>query len=248
MRDGLPEVFCWTRFGTEAGETIEAILERKDRERRETNGIFFWGIGNSVAPAMIELLRRVALPEVLFSPIRNLPRQVDVTPARVVEYRTAITMDGRRADMPSTVHVHGGSGCEKMNARYALVCRSDEPLTLGDHGALGFKSLSNLVSGSLLGASQVTAVVCRTELADVDGRRYVVAMRARLVEPFFVRLADPVPLDRLVESHYEPRRGTVTAPYQDRIATRMPPARNLPISTPKRAVSGRERGNAAGIE
>jgi hypothetical protein len=26
-------MFCWTRFGTEAGEPIEQILERKEDER-----------------------------------------------------------------------------------------------------------------------------------------------------------------------------------------------------------------------
>src|SRR5689334_16901759 len=35
----LPLLFCWTRFGTEAGEPIEAILERKEREREATGGV-----------------------------------------------------------------------------------------------------------------------------------------------------------------------------------------------------------------
>ena len=195
VSDHLPELFCWTRFGTEAGETIDAILERKERERRDSGGSFLWGIGNSVAPAMLELVRRVASPEVLFSPIKSAPRSVDVAPSHLFEYRGATTMDGRRLELPPTVHVHGGSGNEAIRRRYALVCRSSEPLMLSDHGELGFLSLRNLLSGSALGSSQVTAVVRRAQASDLGGRRYVVAMRTRLVEPFFVRLSDPVPID-----------------------------------------------------
>lgn len=195
MPSDLPEIFCWTRFGTEAGETIGAILERKERERRETDGTFLWGIGNSVAPAMLEFVRRVARPEVLFSPIQSPPRKIDVSPARLVEYRAAIAMDGRQLILPPTVHVHGGSGGERLNPRYALVCRASAPLALGDHGELAFGVLSNLLSGSQLGASQVTAIVRRNALAGATGRSYVVALRAQLVEPFFVRLANPIPLE-----------------------------------------------------
>jgi hypothetical protein len=50
----------------------------------------------------------------------------------------------------------------------------------------------NMLSGSRLGASQVTAVVRRSEPIRADGQFYVVALRADLVWPFFVRLAEPV--------------------------------------------------------
>ena len=70
----LPTIFCWTRFGAEAGETIETILERKERERQANRGVYFWGIGNSVAPGIAELVRRTTSPEVLFSSIKSRPR------------------------------------------------------------------------------------------------------------------------------------------------------------------------------
>jgi hypothetical protein len=192
----LPDVFCWTRFGTEAGEPIEAILGRKDRERSETDGLFLWGIGNSVAPAMLELVRQVARPEVLFSAIKSAPRQIDVAPAHTYEFRIATTMVGDRVQLPSTIHVHAGSPSEALRPRYALVCQSKTSLVLANHGELSFLSLTNLLSGSQLGASQVTAVVRRDEDVLVGGRTYVVAMRARLIEPFFIRLGDPVRLDQ----------------------------------------------------
>jgi hypothetical protein len=59
----IPRDFCWTRFGTEAGEPIEQILERKEAERIATGGVFFWGIGNAVGRSISELVRRTDEPE-----------------------------------------------------------------------------------------------------------------------------------------------------------------------------------------
>ena len=80
----LPAAFVWTRFGVEAGETIEQILSRKEAERQACDGRFFWGIGNSVKPGLLTLLGSLVMPELLFSPIRSKPRAVDVSPAAVV--------------------------------------------------------------------------------------------------------------------------------------------------------------------
>jgi hypothetical protein len=192
----VPSAFCWTRFGTEAGETIQSILLRKDRERRDNAGVFLWGIGNSVAPGIAALIREVANPEVLFSPIKGPPRKVDVEPAHIVEWRSAESMDGRQFMLPTTFHVRGGSQSETLSARYALVCRSEEPLDVADHGRLRFANLCNLLSGSPVGASQVTAVVRRTPSVEASGD-YLIALRARLVPPFFIRLRDPVAMDDL---------------------------------------------------
>ncbi len=41
--NALPHSFCWTRFGTEAGETIEAILARKEAERQANDGVVLLG-------------------------------------------------------------------------------------------------------------------------------------------------------------------------------------------------------------
>lgn len=187
-------LFCWTRFGTEAGETIEAILGRKERERLENAGVFLWGVGNSVAPAIVELVRQKSEPEVLFSPIKGPPRSVDVAPSHVVEWRVGETIDGRRFTLAPTFHVRGGRDTT-VSPRYALVCASDEPLAFSDQGRLNFGTLRNLISGNPLGASQVTAVVRRLREGGDEGREYVVALRARLVEPFFIRLREPVPLE-----------------------------------------------------
>ncbi len=147
-RLGLPDAFCWTRFGAEAGELFDAILARKERERVANDGVFYWGIGNSVAPAIAELLRRAHLPEVLFSPIRGRPRAADIAPPSVVAWTAAETLDGARFPLPSTVRVTS----REARAHYALVCELDTPLTLADHGTVHFGAMRNLVSGRALGA------------------------------------------------------------------------------------------------
>lgn len=184
----LPSIFCWTRFGAEAGEKSEAILKRKEHERQRTRGVYFWGVGSSVAPGIAELVRRTHSPEVLFSPIKSRPRAIDVRPPAVVRWRAGVTLTGDRIKLPQTARVISG---QSKAPHYALVCASEEPLHVGDYGRLNFNALRNLVSGNPLGASQVTAVVER--VADPqDGRVYVVALRARLMAPYFIRLVDPV--------------------------------------------------------
>ena len=87
----------------------------------------------------------------------------------------------------------------RLPPRYALVCATDDTLELADLGRLGFPDLRNLLSGRPVGASQVTAVVRRAEeMSGRDDRDYQISMRARLVEPYFVRLSEPVVI---VESH-----------------------------------------------
>lgn len=188
----LPAAFCWTRFGTEAGEPIGAILERKEQERRANDGTFFWGIGNSVAPGLAALLKRCKRPEVLFSPIKGRPRPVDVAPATVISWRAGQTLDGKDFEIPTSALVTSrGSG--RCLGHYALVCSSSRPLAMADLGRLDFLALRNLLSGNPLGASQVTAIVKREESRPTSDMQYAVAFRAALAWPYFVRLTQSAP-------------------------------------------------------
>ena len=198
----LPEVFCWTRFGSEAGEGIQGILARKERERRDNSGLFTWGIGNSVAPGIAELVRRSTRPEVLFSPIKSRPRKIDVSPSIVVRWRRATTLTGVRVELPETSLVTSGMpSIDAAAPHYALVCAAESPLQLSDWGRLRFGELRNLRSGKPLGPSQVTAVVQREAGATVlPGPEYVVALRTALADPYFLRLEDPQPLEHPIEA------------------------------------------------
>jgi hypothetical protein len=187
----LPHHFCWTRFGTEAGEPIEAILERKEAERRANDGVFMWGIGNSVAPGLTELLAREPSPEVLFSPIRSAPRAGDIDPPAVASWTAAQAMDGEAYPLPQHSMVTSRYDPARPATRhYALVCASPGPLAVMDDAALSFVQLRNLRSGAPLGFSQVTAVVSREDGEEGEDD-YPVAFRARLVAPYFVSLHEP---------------------------------------------------------
>jgi hypothetical protein len=189
----LPRLFCWSRFGPEAGEPIERIVERKETERRGNGGTFFWGIGNSIAPAITELVRRVRAPQLLLSPIKNRPRDIDVTPACVVRWTAAENLLGITEQLPPTVRVTSRWDPERpRGVHYALVCNSSDPLRLGDFGRLSFGALRNMRSGAPLGASQVTAVVEQDDEAASIADAYIVALRVALVPPYFVRLRRPV--------------------------------------------------------
>jgi hypothetical protein len=185
-------MFCWTRFGTEAGEPVDRILERKELERHANRDIFYWGIGNSVAPGIAELLRRCDRPEVLFSPIKSRPRYVDARPSSIVAWTAGETLFGERIVLPPAVRVTSRVDLSVPHPHYALVCASQHPLVLADLGHLTFGALRNLLSGNAVGASQVTAIVRYIDYSAAGGLHYPVALRANLVPPYFLRLHDPV--------------------------------------------------------
>jgi hypothetical protein len=193
----LPLAFCWTRFGPEAGESFSDILARKDAERRAGDGVFYWGIGSAVGRALEVLIARVDEPEVLFSPIAGAPRQVDVSPEQVARWSAGVGLSGEPVLLPEHACVTSRWDPARPDAaRYALVCGSDEPLRLEDHGELCFGSLRNICSGAPIGASQVTAVVRRDSVQQDRGRAYQVALRASLVKPYLLRLSSPDLIDR----------------------------------------------------
>jgi hypothetical protein len=193
----LPTAFCWTRFGPEAGESFIDILARKEEERKAGAGIFFWGIGSAVGGAVDELMAYIDEPEVLFSPIASAPRHVDVSPKHVVRWSAGESFSGETMRLPEHVCVTSRWEPERPTAaRYALVCGSNRPLRLEDHGELSIGSLRNLRSGAPIGASQVTAVVCRDASQPGCGRAYPVALRASLVSPYVLRLSSPELLDQ----------------------------------------------------
>ncbi len=207
----LPDYFVWTRYGTESGEAAESILSRKERERQAADGLFLWGVGNSVAPSVRKLLAhlRGRDPEVVFSPMLAAPRAIDVSPAEVVAWRSARGIDDRDWEMPegTLVTSRTGPGGARKARHYALVCRRSEALRADDAGErFAIDDLANFASGNRVGHSQVTSVVHRKGRS-ADGP-YVAAVVATLAYPYVVELTEPVALEvmRLPTVRSEPAR------------------------------------------
>jgi hypothetical protein len=197
---GLPEAFCWTRVGSEAGQSLQSILARKEAERRANDGIFFWGIGNAIGPSLRALLPYESEPEVLFSPIKSRPRREDVHPTAVVAWTRAECLDGTPFELPAHALITSRLDIAAPKcSHYTLVCATDTPLTAERPiGLLDAGAIENLLTGRPIGASQVTAVVRRRERRPTFSRQYEIALQARLVPPFFLRLQEPIllPLER----------------------------------------------------
>ena len=189
----IPRHFCWTKFSSEAGENAESILRRKEAERRANEGLFLWGIGNSIRPSLLSLLELTSDPIVVFTPMLSLPAEHDRQPDSVGVWMEATGLDGMPFPIPAGTTVTSGirsSGAR--NCHYALVCQRDTPLIGDSVGWLDDEDVRNLRTGSRVGSSQVTSVV--EHLGSGDSRkRYAVAFTARLVAPFQVVLTNCLP-------------------------------------------------------
>lgn len=187
----LPQMFCWTKFGTEAGEVASSILRRKEWERQSGDGVFLWGIGNAIGPSLEELLGLTDDPKVVFTPMLSQPAAKDITPSRVAVWRRGRGLDGESFDVPRHARVTSrvGSG---NRPHYALVCRREAPIT-HEPSSRSFTASSvwNLRSGAPVGSSQVTSVVRRAGIGSIEtGARYRVAFIADLVAPYLVTLTE----------------------------------------------------------
>lgn len=185
----LPSAYCWSKFGTEAGEPASAILERKETERRSDDGIFLWGIGTSIRPSLLALLEADADPVVAFTPMLSRASARDRTPEAVVSWHAGRGLDGRTYLLPR--HAVVTSSLSTRRHHYALVCRTElsllqqcEELWIDD------ENLRNLRTGTRVGWSQVTSVVRQLD-APAESPRYRVAFKAQLTAPHLVTLEQP---------------------------------------------------------
>jgi len=194
----LPTYFCWSRFGAEAGQGIEDIIERKEEERLANGGVFLWGIGNPIGPSIMQLLRCTAEPEVIFSPIKGVPREDDKTPSDVAAWVSAKTLEGTAYALPKRSLVTSRyDPASPKKSHYALVCFSDTPLEVSQlEERISARSIVNIISDRPVGASQVTAVVKRKLIDFDENTGYHVSMRVRLVYPYFLILTKPLLLSK----------------------------------------------------
>ena len=191
-----PRQFCWTKFGSEAGEDPDEILSRKEQERVVNGGLFLWGIGSSIRPSLLALLDSTQNPTVLFTPMLSPPAAHDRAPDSIGLWRSAIGLDGKPFEIPVGSRITSGLRSGRLPTyHYALVCHQDSPLPgMAGNGYeewLDEEQLRNLRTGSRVGSSQVTSVVAQIP-ASRARRRYRVAFSAQLVAPFQLVLGDCV--------------------------------------------------------
>jgi len=192
----IDEYVCWSRMQAEAGQQLDAIIARKELERRAGDGCFFWGVGNP--PAVIaRTLARAGVPvRVVFSIMKSKPKFTDVTPSRTVAWRRYVDAEGAERPLPpyALVTSRGDSASGAKRTHYALMCRSAEPLTIRrgapfDPGA--FRNAGG--TGAPVGASQVTALLRRVAM-DSAAPSYEANITAWLAASYWVRLTDPIEL------------------------------------------------------
>jgi hypothetical protein len=200
VKISIPEVFCWTKFGSEAGESADMILQRKEVERNLNQGIFLWGIGQSIRPSLLSLLRLTDTPKILFSPMKSAPALQDASPSSIVVWHEGIGFDGRPYTLPEHSVVTSRYDAKLPRAHhYALVCKRSQPIAFQQENVprLPVGSLRNLISGAQIGSSQVTSVVRYVQNRDTGGADYHVAIEAQLVPPYLIRLFRGVVVPRI---------------------------------------------------
>jgi hypothetical protein len=177
----------------QAGQSINLTIARKEAELRCGNGTFWWGIGN-ILPALQASFGQaehtgVDIP-VLFSLMLSKPAKHDISPDGVLLWTAWWDGDTLR-EIPN--HIVCLSKSSPKPKRYALVCQVDEPIAAGEHCYFNPKRCITF-AGKLPAGQQVTALL----LGDLDSDHapgpYSRGFRARLVEPWLVRLAKPCPL------------------------------------------------------
>ncbi|HXH42387.1 MAG TPA: hypothetical protein VNK51_00920 [Bradyrhizobium sp.] len=181
---------------TEAGQELQAIVDRKELERSAGNGIFCWGVGNAPSRSIPDLARTGADVDVVFSIMKSRPKQVDIAPNRLRIWRSYFDHSGRELPLPPATLItsRADTGNRAKTVHYALMCRSEQKLTLGDFGPFDPNAYRNVSdTGGAVGASQVTALlrrVCR----EVHETSYKVNLRAKLGQGYWVRLGDALDL------------------------------------------------------
>lgn len=189
----VDEYVCWSRMQAEAGQGLDAIVRRKECERQAGGGLFFWGVGNAPSTAIAALARlKIPVPAV-FSVMKSKPKRIDVSPSRTVVWRRYFDEQGFERNLPcsSIVTSRGDSATGAKTKHYALMCRSDQPLTLQEGHRFDPAAFRNVGKvGGPVGASQVTALLRQVDDPRPDAD-YRVNLAAWLTGGYWVRLSDP---------------------------------------------------------
>ena len=199
--DKQPNYLLWTRMQAEAGQGLELILRRKERERVAGDGRFFWGVGNAPAVITNSLARMQTCVSVVFSKMKSKPKAIDQNPSTTVIWRQYIDREGKVRPLPENALVtsRGESSLLRKRAHYALECFSASPLRMDAEAEIfdptAYRNASG--TGRPVGASQVTSLLVPVAgRMQSDDSAYSVDMTAVLTGNYWVKLVDPLPLSQ----------------------------------------------------
>lgn len=185
-------VFCWSKIGTEAGENLSEIIQRKEIERLANNGTFLWGVGSSLGSSLDLLRERTTAPMVLFTNMLSKAKVIDECPKRIFMWVSYYDQYGQVRALPeySFVTSRGTTSSEtKKKNHYALICNSRLAIPSKEPSIIDGSTLVNLKSGKQVGASQVTSIVKQIRKASTVMKQYSVVFSAELKDEGQVRLA-----------------------------------------------------------
>ncbi len=191
-----PRLVCWTRMQAEAGQVLQQIIRRKELERQSGNGVFFWGVGNAPASSVGTLARAQIPIPVIFSVMKSKPKREDAEADEIFAWLGYVDARGHERSMPPHAIVLSRARTPKglKKNHYSLICHSDTPLQLDEGEVFDLANFRNVGGRSApVGSSQVTALL-KPSPANSDGSStpYRVAMRASLIDGYWVRLTRPV--------------------------------------------------------
>lgn len=179
--------FVYTKPGAfETGEMLTAIVARKESERLAGNGIFWWGVGNSLGPRLAREAQAAGgtLPLLFLIPKRPTPaRREDAEPDFEFHWTKWQDAGGEIAQVPSYAHVIS-RGDEEKRRHYALVCRSQIPIRFDKNGPSFDLQQCVTAAGKAPGTSQVTALVWGDPTASPAAGGYSVVFKASLIYPW----------------------------------------------------------------
>jgi hypothetical protein len=182
--------FVWSLVGEDAGETLTHIVTRKEAERATGRGEFWWGLGTPLGDGVesAAVVNGGTLPA-LFSALK--PKEGGDTNAKIQVWNSwrSVRKGGHTKRIPDHVLVTSGYDSEQPDkAHYALVCRSDARLVLGNHGFFDPKQCRTVKNNRAPGPSQRAALL--TGQHSHSRGPYTISFDATLVAPWYVRLAD----------------------------------------------------------
>jgi len=100
-----PKIFCITKVGIESGESRSSIIERKDKEREQNDGIFFWGIGNSLGEKFWDFIESTKNPSIIFLSMKAKAKDIDINPTRTFIWTKYINRKNQIIELPETIKI-----------------------------------------------------------------------------------------------------------------------------------------------